>query len=345
MAARPLTCAGVAALALAVTFSAQTADPLAFLGQVRLTDAERTRVDRGEALVKNLPARDANVSVLAVARTGATADRLIAWIREIARLKAGPQVRSIARFSNPPRLEDLASLTLDEEDLRDIRRCRPGDCSVRLSEAEITALKAAADTAGNDNSGNAWMRAVQETYRRAMLSRAETYLRSGHQGTPPFRDQGTPVDPAREAEEILKVNAILPARAPALVEHLRRFPHASHPEIESFLYWSKEELGRKPIVAITHVNILHRRDPEGPEALVVSKQVYASHYMTGSLAMTAITTTDPTGRYLVYLNQSRLDVFGGIFGGIVRRVVDGRLRGEADEVVHAVRKRLESGPP
>jgi hypothetical protein len=67
--------------------------------------------------------------------------------------------------------------------------------------------------------------------------------------------------------------------------------------------------------------------------------------MTGSLALTALVGREGEPRYLAYLNRSRLDLFRGVFGGVVRRIVRGRLRSEAGEVVHGLRQRLESGPP
>jgi hypothetical protein len=49
--------------------------------------------------------------------------------------------------------------------------------------------------------------------------------------------------------------------------------------------------------------------------------------------------------YLVYMNRSQVDVLGGMFGGLVRMVVQRRLRSEATEVLSDIRKRLESGAP
>jgi hypothetical protein len=333
--------AGGGVIVLAALLGAQTTaiDPLAFFAPLSVSSAERARILRGEAVVKNLPARGAEVAVLAVSRTTATGEGLAAWIGEIARLKAGPQILGIGRLSNPPRIEDLAALSLDDDDLADIRRCRPGDCGVRLSGAEMTALQAAAAAAGAG-----WREAVQAAFRRAILARAEAYRASGQDGALPYEDRRPPIAPGREFQLVLDASPFLTARAPTLAEYLRVYPYAAEPGVESFLYWSKEDLGRKPIVALTHVVVLRSPATDLPDALVVSRQVYASHYMTGALAVTAI-TSDGSSRYLVYLNRSRLDVFGGMFGGLVRSIIDRRLRGEAAEVVDAVRRRLESGPP
>jgi hypothetical protein len=334
----------IVSAALVATTATQapiTSDPLAFLGPASPSASEQARIDRGEALVKNLPASGADVAVLAISRTDASGDRLVAWIRHMERLKAGPHVESIGRFSNPPQIEDLKNLHLDEDDLTDIRRCRSGDCGVRLTETEMAALRDAATKAGG-----AWRPAVQDAFRRALLTRVETYLPGGLEAVAPYHDQDEPVSPAREFQQILDRSVFLNDVSPSLVTHLREFPRVSDPSIESFLYWSKEDLGRKPIVLISHVHIIRGRASGTPDALILSKQVYASHYMTGALGLTAIARDAGGNRhYLVHLNQSRLDVLGGWLGGIVRSMINSRLRGEAGEVVDAVRKRIESGLP
>jgi hypothetical protein len=68
--------------------------------------------------------------------------------------------------------------------------------------------------------------------------------------------------------------------------------------------------------------------------------------VTGSPSLSAITRDSASGpRYLVYVRRSRADVLGGAFGGIVRRMVERRVRGEAPSVLDGLRNRLESGEP
>jgi hypothetical protein len=47
----------------------------------------------------------------------------------------------------------------------------------------------------------------------------------------------------------------------------------------------------------------------------------------------------------VYLNRSHVDAFQGLLGGMVRRVVERRVKAEAPSVLRGLRLRLESGPP
>jgi hypothetical protein len=132
----------------------------------------------------------------------------------------------------------------------------------------------------------------------------------------------------------------------SLMNYLARYPYGEAADVESFLYWSKDSLGAKPIVSVTHVGMIESRNPAQPEALVARKQVYASHYINASLSLTAVTMAPGASRrYLVYLNHTRADVFDGVFGGVIRRTIERRLRREGPKALQAMRRRLESGEP
>jgi uncharacterized protein with PIN domain len=74
--------------------------------------------------------------------------------------------------------------------------------------------------------------------------------------------------------------------------------------------------------------------------------VFATHYIDASLSVTAIVGDRSTAqRYMAYLNRSDVDVLGGFWGGMVRRVLERRLRSEAPAILQTLRRRLESGDP
>lgn len=45
---------------------------------------------------------------------------MVAWMRNVAEFRKSSFDLAVSRFSNPPRIEDLDTLTLDEGDLKDI---------------------------------------------------------------------------------------------------------------------------------------------------------------------------------------------------------------------------------
>jgi hypothetical protein len=316
-------------------------DPFAFFGPtVRVSAADRAKLDRRETLVRTVGAGEGEVAIFSAARVDISGDRLVEWVRRIERLKESSFVLGIRRFSDPPRLDDLAGLSLDREDLDELRRCRLRDCGVKLNAEEIAQIAATpGQPAATDGP-------LQETFRRVLLNRVMKYLTDGLAGLPPYEDaDAPPVSQAPVFSAILDRSPFLAKRMPLLTDYLQRVPGEPPAGAESFIYWSKEALGGRPIVSMTHVTIVRGDGVETPDALVAAKQIYGSHYMTGSLALTALVGREGEPRYLAYLNRSRLDLFRGVFGGVVRRIVRGRLRSEAGEVVHGLRQRLESGPP
>jgi hypothetical protein len=112
--------AGALALTVAVALAAtshasQPLDPFAFFGpSAPLTNAERERLACNEPVVRTTPARGQSIAVFAVVPVAITGDRLVAWIRDIAAFKKGPPVLQAGRFSDTPRLDDLAQLTFPD---------------------------------------------------------------------------------------------------------------------------------------------------------------------------------------------------------------------------------------
>jgi hypothetical protein len=97
---------------------------------------------------------------------------------------------------------------------------------------------------------------------------------------------------------------------------------------------------------VTHLSVVRGDGWRTPEVLVAAKQVFATHYMNGSLAITALSRNGAGAeRYLTYLNRSHVDLFDGAFGGLVRRIFERRVRAEAPAVLDELRRKLEAGDP
>ena len=295
-----------------------TVDPFEFFRPaVVVSRADRQHLDRGDVIVRNVPARDGEVGVFSASRIDAPPERLLTWTRAIEQFKESRYVLAIRRFSEPPVLEDLDGLVLGEEDLSAIRRCRPGNCGVKLAAGDMTALRATV-APGAD--------AVQDEFKRLLLQRVETYRQGGFEQLAPYADHGEAAAP---------YDLFAP-----------HFPGVVLTDSESFFYWSREQYGTgKPVIGVTHITIVRSRAPE-PEVLVLSRGVYATHYRNASFGLTAMLRDDLTGAtYLAYMNRSHLDVLGGLFGGLKRALIEDRLRQEAGTMVRVARARLERGDP
>ena len=216
---------------------------------------------------------------------------------------------------------------------------RPGDCDIKLSAGEMHRIAWTIEAAGRN-----WRPAAQAAFRQVLLERARKHLARGFAGAPPYEDQKTAAIPAIEFAYLLNGLRVPGLCMTRVIAHLRDYPRTS-PNVETFLFWSKDTLGDlKPIIGITQVSIVRGCDPTEP-ALIASSQVYASHYLTASLSVTAVSRAPGGERYLVYARQSRADLFTGAFGSWVRRIVRKRVREEGPGVLDGLRRRVEAGPP
>jgi hypothetical protein len=67
------------------------------------------------------------------------------------------------------------------------------------------------------------------------------------------------------------------------------------------------------------------------------------------LGVFAAVRVDASSQRLVewfrYVNQSQVDLLGGLFGGVKRKLIERRLAGEGGKAMRLARARLERGPP
>ena len=161
--------------------------------------------------------------------------------------------------------------------------------------------------------------------REDLLNDVAAYLAAGNSGLIEYRDKSKAVRLADELQSLLGEWPDRDQSIAAFRQYVAEYPRKPLPDVEEFLYWSKEHFGRKPVVSITHVAILHRPS----RVFIASKQIYASHYFDGSLGLTVAADPDNPARrgmYLAYMNRSRIDALGGMFGGLLRAILRGRLR-------------------
>ena len=335
----------IAALVLAAILAGGAAAPIpdspfaALDGCITIAAADRARLDANATIVRVLPARGHQVGVIAVMRIAADAPRLVAWTRDIADLKKNALVKGIQRLSSPPVLGDFAALSFDDVDIDALRSCTSADCDIKITAAEGRALHA--ELAGADGKTRA-----QEAARQLLLDRTTRFLSGGLAAMP--RDADDPAVSATFAD-LVRATPCLTSHFPALADTLLHDTTPPALPVETFLYWSKEQATGKPIVSITQSLIATAAAgglPPHVEVAVAGKQIYSTHYTNGSFTLTLLLRDEASGhRYLAYINRTDVDLIGGLFGGLARRLIERRARSEAENLLTALRRRIESGDP
>jgi hypothetical protein len=326
----------VAASTLLAT--AEAPSPFAFLApSLTLSRSDLRALEAGAAISSTLDAGRGEVAVFVGGAVGTGGDEFAAAVRDIETLRKGPR-RIVRRLSQPPVAGDFRDLRLEEGELEDVLDCEPGSCGLKLSSAEIGRLQQAARAAGDG-----WREAVQAGFRAAILQRVRLYLDGGLAALAPYDDHRDPVSLA-ETFSVLRQRAPFLRNAPAIVARLDASPAGPPPGPDSFIYWTQDLVRSRPVVTVTHVMIFGRPATPvrpAPDVVVVSRQIAATHYLNGSLALTVLVSGEGR-RYMGYLNRSSVDGLSGVLGGLKRAIVERRLRSEAKEMLDAIRARLDA---
>jgi len=270
-------------------------------------------------------------------RVRVSGDYFLARYRDIAGFKKAKEVVRVGKFSSPPRIEDLEGLTLEPGEINALRKCRPGDCVIKMSDQMIRRLHEEVDWKAPDGATRA-----MAVYRRLLLDYVTDYLTRGKPALMTYHSRKTPTRLLEQSDAILADSAQLRERFPAFARCIDSFPRDTPPNTEHFVYWSKEAFGFKPVVSITHT-IIH--SPSKGTIVTASRQLYATHYFIGSLGIAEFAEDEPgsAGAYMMYLNRTRVDLLGSFFGPLIRRIVRGRVLEGMERNLRLVKERLETG--
>ena len=295
-------------------------------------------VERGRAVAKSLHGDDdREIAAAGAVRVAVPMPFFLKSFVDIVSFKQSPLVRQIGKFSDPPRLEDLASLTFEGGDIDGLRSCRVGNCDIQLSAPQLQRIQQTVDWSRPDARAQA-----NRVLQTLLFEYAEAYRRSGNQALIEYADEREPLGVADEVRALVDHSAEILAGVPEFVDALTGSAR-SLPASSQFLYWSKEQFGLKPVVTMTHVVIYHPRRPELPDSIIASKQIYASRYLAASLALT-LAVEGPNAAasfYMAYANRTRTRAFPPIIGGLVRRIVHDKTRDGLEEQLVLAKSRLE----
>jgi hypothetical protein len=274
------------------------------------------------------------VGVVGAVKVHARKAAFLARVHDIGRFKSGPDILQIGTFSHPPRVDDLAALTVDSSDF-DVVTCRVRNCGVRLPAAVIERFQREIDLKAPD----AQQRAAA-LFKRILVDDVTAYVAGSAGRFEQYDDGARPIRPIDEFDGVLKNSPSLAALVPGLPDHLKNFPSSRLRDADDFLYWSKEKFGYAPFISVTHVTIVC---PSAATCVMTTKDVYSSRYIDASLAIAIATDTleTPEAFYLVYGNRTRANALKGGFSGLRRMLVERRARGSLDENLTNLKIELE----
>jgi hypothetical protein len=310
--------------------------------QLGFTPFEMSELERGAIVVKLPPTMETReVAAFAIMPLRVPPEYYVTRFSDIVNFKKSDNVLQIGKFSNPPRLEDLANLSLDPADIEAIRQCHLNKCDLKLPAHFIERFMMDLDWRAPN-----YRERANTVMREKLLEYVKGYLRGGNSELAEYRDKSYRVRLGDEVLSLLQPAPYMYGYTPEFEKYLEAFPQSKPQDSQDFIYWSKEKFGLKPVITITHVIIYKRARSGGADVFIASKGIYASHYFEASLGLTALVhgpESEPTRSYLIYLNRTRADGLRGPLASMKRSLISSSLRDGARKNMEMVRQRLESG--
>jgi hypothetical protein len=307
--------------------------------------ADLRELDAGRAIVTTLDTSvRQEIAHLGVVHIDARADRFVERFSDIERFERGRGTPQIGRFSPTPRIADMASLTLPDDDVAALRACRAGDCEIKLAAAGMTRFR----NEVNWSSPKAATQ-VNEIARHMLLELLHGYQSKGNQALGRYDDGGEPVHVAEQFRALLTNNDFWPVSVPALSTYLNSYPNERPEDVDEFFYWSLVDFGLKPTVRMNHVTIQSlspRSVPHVPYVIAI-KQLYASHYFRSALEVRFLVEGE-RGRssfFLISITRSRIDGVTGFTGPLLRPLINRRSRNALRGYLEHVKRQVERPAP
>ena len=333
-------------IALLAMPSGATSDPARtfLMTGFNLSAAEIGRLDGGGVVSRTLEVKNRReIATLGIVRINTSPSSYVERLTDITTFKRTNDVLQVGTFSSPPQREDVASLIVDEAELKRLRECRVEDCDLRLSADGIEHVRRDIDWRAADAPGNASL-----LVRRLLVDYVARYRQSGAAAAMEYADRGPRLNVGQEFASLIDADHTMTNYAPRLRRHLLEYPASSAGNVTDFFYWSRELVRSRPVISITHVATAAAVDDSPVAYAIGSKQIYAMHYYDASLGLTLLVpdrTAASPATYVVYLNRSRIDMFDGLLGGVARRIVAGRARTLVAEQLERLQRVLAADAP
>ena len=313
-----------------------------FKEQIGLRDDQIATIDDGGVAVKALPSKTpAEVIVFGATYVNAAPEEYLEFAFDMDRLRKLPSYLGARRFSNPPTLADLEGFTLEPDDIKNLRSCRPGKCKVQLSEEAMLQLQEAVDWSAADVADQ-----VNARVRQMALDLLVRYQERGNSALEIYQDQSRAFDMDDSFQSLLSRSEILPVYLPELKRYLLEYPAATPPGVESFFYWEKVDFGLKPTLRLNQVIAYRSTGPRGTAHVVAVKQLWASHYLQLALDLTACVPgsggANGAGSYVISLKGSTQQGLTGLIGSLRRRAVVRRTISAQENGLINIKKALEA---
>lgn len=290
--------------------------------EIGLTPAELKTVGSQPVTKVVTMAGGRDIGVFGIVAVAAPRTFLVSQIKDFPQYLRIPTRTRFGVFDAPATSANVQAVQVTPEDIKELRSCKPGDCSFKLPASEMKELRA--KSAGTEAAATS---AVTAYVRQRMLDLVGDYRTRGDAAMLVYDDRGG-VESSRALRELAATPRYLYQYVPELQQYLDNYPRTKLEGAADVLFWSRDEMpSLRPMLNITHMTVYS--PPALPQmTLVTSKSIYANHYFEAALDVLAIAdrADAPGTSYVLYLRRYRFD---NLTAGIVnlRGRVTNAMRG------------------
>src|SRR5262245_43430857 len=182
----------------------------------QLPASEIDRLDRGEVVSRTLDVKNRReIATLGIVRIKTSPSKYVERLADIATFKRTAGVLQIGTFSTPPRLADVAALTVDDADLKRLRECRVENCDVRLSADAIESVRREIDWRAADGS-----RQASRLVSQLLVEYVGRYRQSGTTAAMEYADRSPRLNVGQEFASLLEADNLYDAFQQRLRRHM-----------------------------------------------------------------------------------------------------------------------------
>jgi len=312
-----------------------------FANNIGLSEDQIAAIKSGKAVVKAMPPRGpAEVLLFGAVYVHAAPEKYFQFAHDFDRLRQLPNYLALGVFSTPPQLSDLSDFSFDDDDIKALKDCKPGDCLIQMPASSMERAQKAIDWSAPDPSLQ-----VNDLLRKAALDLVARYQKDGNQELGVMHDKRNPTNVRQQFAYMLSYATALPEQLPEFHRYLLEYPDFRLAATDDAFYWAKVKFGLKPTLRIVH-RITMRGKPGDPVIYAMAeKQLYSSHYFETALDLSfcarAGEKADEPGFYLIKEMGSEQAGLTGLKGSIVRKAAVSGSLSNLQKALTAIRNTLE----
>lgn len=336
--------AAVLAICGAVQCMAQTSGQAAtfFKEYIHLKDEQIASIEHGKPVVQVLPGQvPSEIAVFGAIYINTSPEDYLNAMQNVNNLRNSHNYLAIRQISAPPRLSDFEGFVFEDEDIKDLRNCKPGRCQVQLPVESIEEFQNAVDWSAADASAQ-----VNSLAQRRAFEELIKYQKEGNNALGAYYDKEQPVYIIKQFETLVDQLFSGSQYLPDLKQYLVEYPRVRLPNAEDVFYWERVKFGLKPTLRLNHAIIYRDLEPSQQVNAIAVKQLYASHYFQTALDVSVCardTRQQQNGSYLITIKASRQAGLTGPKGSLIRKAAVSRTCSSLESSLTHIKHILETG--